>query len=91
MLLCAHIATILAVQIRDAWWQEKFTELFKAHQIHENDLIKQIVTGSPKKLPPTERVAHFPILRVHLQVMLWRDLESMKVTILIKKHGDGNF
>ena len=28
----------------------------------------------PQKLPPTERVAHFHNLWIHLQVMLWKKL-----------------
>lgn len=28
----------------------------------------------PQKLPPTERAAYFHSLRVHLQVILWKEL-----------------
>ena len=31
---------------------------------------------APQKLPPTERAAHFHSLRVHLQVVLWRNLAT---------------
>ncbi len=29
----------------------------------------------PQKLPPTERAAYFHSLRVHLQVVLWKELK----------------
>ena len=30
----------------------------------------------PQKLPPTERAAHFHSLRVHLQVIIWKELSN---------------
>lgn len=36
----------------------------------------KLTSLDPQKLPLTERAAYFHSLRVHLQVMLWQDLES---------------
>ena len=30
----------------------------------------------PQKLPPTERAAHYHSLRVHLQVIIWKELSN---------------